>query len=450
MSSKSGIRIVLTSQKTSDRLSEKKSVQFRKDVKGVENHVINIFPEVSYQKIEGFGGALTESAAVTLDKAGPAVREKVLKAYFDTDKGLNFSLCRAHINSCDFSTGNYHYTARNDRQLNTFCIERDQQLIIPMIKDAQKIRGSKLNILSSPWSPPDWMKTTGKMNLGGKLRPDCRKIWAEYYSKYISAYAKEGIKIGYLTVQNEPKAKQSWDSCIYTADEERDFVKNYLGPSLEKNGHGDVRLLVWDHNKERVFDRMKAILSDRNAAKYIWGTGFHWYSGDHFEGLSILHDLFPDKGLIFTEGCLPGPAKNDWDKGEKYAHDIIGDLNNWTQGWIDWNITLDEQGGPNHVGNFCDAPIIVDTKKKKTIFKSSYYYIGHVSRYIKPGAKRIAFSRFTQDLEVTAAKNPTGEIVTVVMNRADVENVFILRCRDRIAEFKIAPHSIMTLIFNAA
>jgi len=451
MSLKNKIRVIVTSQATTDRLSEKTSVPFKDDPQGVEHHVINIFPSVVYQRIEGFGGALTESAAVTLEKAGQGIRGKVLKAYFDTEKGLNYRLCRTHINSCDFSLGNYHYTAKNDRRLKTFCIARDRRLIIPMIKDAQKIRGSRLKILASPWSPPDWMKTTGKMDRGGQLKPGCRKIWAEYYSKYLDAYAREGIKISYLTVQNEPKATQTWESCVYTAEEERDFVKNYLGPALRKNGHGDVRLLVWDHNKERVFDRARTILSDRRAAKYIWGTGFHWYSGDHFEALAMLHDLFPDKGLIFTEGCLTGPGDCGWRHGERYAHDIIGDLNNWVQGWIDWNIALDERGGPNHSRNDvgCDAPIIVDTKKKKIIFKSSYYYIGHISKYIRPGMRRIGFSKYTQDLEVTVAKNNAGEIVTVVMNSTDAKRDFVLRCGQKIAEFTIAPHSIMTLIFKA-
>ncbi|MDD5705482.1 MAG: glycoside hydrolase family 30 protein [Kiritimatiellae bacterium] len=444
------IRVILTSQKTSDRLSEKKGVAFKKDIKGVELQVINIFPEVAYQEIEGFGGALTESAAITLERAGAAIREEVLQSYFNTEKGLNYSLCRVHINSCDFSTGNYHYTARNDRSLKTFSIDRDRQLIIPMIRAAQKIRGSKLKILSSPWSPPGWMKTTGRMNLGGKLRADCRKAWAEYYCRYISEYAKEGITVSYITVQNEPKAKQTWDSCLYTAEEERDFVKNYLGPALKKNGLGHVRLLIWDHNKERVFDRSMTILSDRKAAQYIWGTGFHWYSGDHFEGLSILHDLFPGKGLIFTEGAFAvSPAKSGWDRAEKYAHDIIGDLNNWTQAWIDWNIALDEQGGPNHVGNFCHAPVSVDTTKGEAAFTPPFYYIGHFSKFILPGARRIAFSRFTQELEVTAARNPSGEIVAVVMNRTGRERNFILRCEQHVAELSLAPHSIMTLLFKA-
>ncbi|HRR29391.1 MAG TPA: glycoside hydrolase family 30 protein, partial [Victivallales bacterium] len=401
-----------------------------------------------YQSIEGFGGALTEAVAVTLDKAGKKIRERVLRDYFDPKAGLNYNLCRTHINSCDFSTENYHYTQKNDYKLQTFDIKRDKQLLIPLINDAQKIRGEKINMLSSPWSPPDWMKTTGRMNQGGKLKPDCRKVWAEYYSKYIEAYEKENVKIKYLTVQNEPKAKQSWDSCIYTAEEEKCFVKNYLGPSLKRNGHKDVRLLVWDHNKERVFERGNAILSDPFAAEYIWGTAFHWYSGDHFEALSLLHEKFPDKGLIFTEGCLSHPESNEWSKGEKYAHDIIGNLNNWAQGFIDWNIALDRQGGPNHVGNFCDAPIIVDTTRKKIIYKPSFYYIAHFSKFINPGSKRIAFSKYTSKLEVTAVKNLDESIAVIVMNSSDDNMDFILRCKGYIANFAISKHSIVTLLFK--
>jgi len=339
------IKLVVTSKKLSKKLADCGETLFKKDTSGIESKLINVYPDIEYQSIEGFGGALTEAVAVTLDKAGKKIREKVLKDYFDPKEGLNYNLCRCHINSCDFSTENYHYTKKNDYQLKSFDIKRDKQLLIPLINDAQKIRAERINMLASPWSPPDWMKTTGEMNNGGKLRLDCRKIWAEYYSKYIRAYEKENVKIKYLTVQNEPKAKQTWDSCIYTAEEERDFVKNYLGPSLRRNGHKDLKLLIWDHNKERVFERGSAILSDPLAAKYIWGTAFHWYSGDHFEALSLLHEKFPDKGLIFTEGCLSHPESEEWSKGEKYAHDIIGNLNNWAQGFIDWNIALDERGG---------------------------------------------------------------------------------------------------------
>lgn len=316
------------------------------------------------------------------------------------------------------------------------------------MKDAQELSGEKINILASPWSPPEWMKTTHRMNRGGKLRADCREAWAEYYSKYIRAYEKEGIKISYLTVQNEPKAKQSWDSCIYTAEEERGFVKNHLGASLRKNGYGAVKLLVWDHNKERVFERGATVFSDPQASKFVWGTAFHWYSGDHFEGLSLLHEKYPDKGLIFTEGCLSKPESEDWSKGESYAHDIIGNFNNWTQGFIDWNIALNEEGGPNHDGNFCDAPIIVDTQRKKIIFKTSYYYIGHFSKFIKPGAKRIGFSKYTSKLEVAAAINPDESVIVVVMNSSDDDCEYFLRCGGKIANFAIPAHSIITHIFK--
>ena len=443
-----GVVRVVVSSRGGDRFAGKPSLKFVRDAKGHEKDIINIHPEVSYQRIDGFGGALTESAAVALDGGGESCRRKVIEAYFERKEGLNYSLCRSHINSCDFSTGNYHYTERGDKSLETFSIERDLKLLVPLMRDAQKTRRGALSILSSPWSPPDWMKTTGKMNLGGKLREDCRESWAEYYSKFIDAYRKEGIAIKYLTLQNEPKAKQTWDSCIYTAEDERDFVRDHLGPSLAKNGHSGVRLLVWDHNKERVFERGRTVLSDPKAAKFVWGTAFHWYSGDHFEALSMLHESFPRKGLIFTEGCLANPRGTDWEKGEKYAHDIIGDLNNWTQGWIDWNIALDEIGGPNHVGNFCDAPVIVDTKKRKLTFKPSFYCIGHFSRYIQPGARRIGFSRYTCDLEVTAAANPDGEIVVVVMNRQNDEREFFLRCNDRLAGTCIPARAIMTLAFN--
>jgi glucosylceramidase len=241
------------------------------------------------------------------------------------------------------------------------------------------------------------MKTTGKMDKGGKLKDECRDAWARYYAKYIKQYANEGIKIWGITVQNEAKAVQTWDSCVYTAEEERDFVKNYLGPVMEKEGLKHVKIMIWDHNKERIYERAKVSFSDPDSAKYIWGVGFHWYSGDHFEALSILHDVFPEKRLLFTEGCIveSGVQIGNWTIGERYGHDIIGDLNNCATGWVDWNMLLDENGGPNHADFFCDAPIIFDTAKATLNYQSSYYYIGHFSKYIKPGAVRIGFSRFT-------------------------------------------------------
>ena len=444
------VQVILTARDTDARLTRQDDLHFVPDESGQELKLINVHPDVTYQEIEGFGGAFTEAAAYTLSRISPDLRQEVIDAYFDPVNGLKYSLCRTHINSCDFSLGNYDYTSRaGDVDLETFTIAHDRELLIPLIRAALQARGSAIRILASPWSPPAWMKTNNEMNHGGQLRPEFRSAWANYFSRYISAYAQEGISIWAVSVQNEPKAVQTWDSCIFTAEDERDFVRGYLGPALTRDGHSAVKILVWDHNKERVYERAKVTLADPAAARYIWGVAAHWYSGDHFEGLEMAHQRFPDKKLLFTEGCVEkGVHLQEWSPGERYAHDIIGDLNHWAVGWIDWNIVLDEQGGPNHVGNYCDAPIIADTRANSLTFESSYYYMGHLSRYIQPGARRIGWSRFTDQLEVTAACNPDSEIAVVVMNRHDVAIPFTLCCEGRIAHVSSPAHSIMTLLYR--
>ncbi|OBZ14684.1 glucosylceramidase [Bacillus sp. FJAT-27264] len=443
------IRVIQTAKDTADRLTEKQALTFIPDTEEKENTLINIYDDLEYQEIEGFGGALTEASAVTLAKLSEENQKKVIDAYFDKEQGIGYTLCRSHIQSCDFSLGNYTYVEEQDAELTTFDISRDHTSIIPLIKRASNAVGSDFRLFSSPWSPPAFMKTNGEMNNGGKLKPEYREAWANLFVKYIQAYAEEGIDIWGVSVQNEAKAQQIWDSCIYTAEEEKDFVRDYLGPALEKAGLSHVKVLIWDHNKERVYDRAKVAFEDQAASKYIWGICFHWYSGDHFEALSAVHDRFPDKKLFFSEGCQEGGVHlGSWKTGERYGHDIIGNLNNWMSTWTDWNILLDEQGGPNHVGNFCDAPIIGDTVQDEVIFESSYYYIGHFSKYIRPGAKRIGSSKYTDHLETTAFRNPDGTIAVIVMNRTDNELPFTLRCREQLAETSIPGHAIQTLLFK--
>jgi len=448
---KNSIKVIQTSKDTSDRLTEKQSIAFTWDKDQQESQLINIYDDLEYQEIMGFGGAFTEAGAVTLDKLSKEKRDQIINAYFNPITGIGYSVCRTHINSCDFSVGNYSYDeVSGDKNLDFFDIGHDKESLIPFIKEANAVNGSKLKIFASPWSPPAWMKTNLEMNRGGKLLDEYRQTWADYFVKYIRGYAKLGIEIWGVTVQNEPKAVQRWDSCVYSTEEERDFVKIFLGPTLEREGLGHVKIIIWDHNKERVYDRAKAMFDDLEAAKYIWGIGFHWYSGDHFEGLSAVSKKYPDKKLIFTEGCCEGGDKiGSWRSGEHYGHHIIGDINGGTVAWTDWNMVLDEQGGPNHVGNYCAAPVIVDTKNDFYTFENSYYYIGHFSKFVKPGAKRIGFSRYSDKLEVTAFKNPNGEIVVVVMNRTEAELPFTLRRLDgAIANIKPPAHSIMTLIYG--
>lgn len=442
------VKTIQTSQGTQDRLTEVASLTLRADEAGVENQVINVYEDVEYQSIIGFGGAITEASAVTASKLGEENSNRILNAYYDAEEGIGYTICRTHINSCDFALGNYTYVEDGDVELKTFDISHDREVVIPYIRKAKQLAGEDFTFYASPWSPPAWMKTNGEMNHGGKLKPEYWDVWARYYIKFIEAYEAEGLPLWGLTVQNEAKAVQVWDSCIYTAEEERDFVRDHLGPELHKSGRQDVKVMIWDHNKERVYDRAKVAYEDAEASKYIWGLGFHWYSGDHFDALSAVKHRYPSKGLMFTEGCHEGGVQiGSWKSGERYAHDIIGNLNNGMEGWTDWNIVLDEQGGPNHVGNFCDAPIIADTKSDSLTFQSSYYYIGHFSKYIRPGAIRVACSKYTEALQTTAFKNPNGELVVVVLNRTDDGHPYVLRNNEQIAEGSIPAHSIQTLIF---
>ncbi len=444
------VKVVLTAKETTDRLTDKEPLKFDENSSRRLPNIVAIDESKTYQEIEGFGGAFTEATAYTLSRMSPDKRAAAIKAYFHPQEGIGYTLCRTHINSCDFSLKNYAYCeVPGDTELKNFDISRDRRWLIPLIKDAMAVPGAKFKLFSSPWSPPAWMKDNGQMNHGGHLLPQYRDVWARYYARYIKDYAKEGIEIWGLTVQNEPAAVQRWDSCIYSAEDERDFVRDHLGPVLEKEGLNHVKIIIWDHNKDIIFERAEPVLSDPQAAKYVWGVGFHWYSGDQFDHLDKVHDAFPNTKLLFTEGCQEGGVHlYSWDVGERYGHDIIGDLNSWTVGWVDWNMVLDERGGPNHVDNLCDAPIIADTQRNELHFENSYYYLGHFSKYIRPGAVRIGCVSNKPELEATAFRNPDGSRAVVVMNRSDRELEFGLQVSGKVAKTKSPPHSIMTLLYN--
>ncbi len=373
-----------------------------------------------FQTIVGFGGAFTDAAAETFYKLPKAKQQEILTAYFSPDKGIGYSLGRTSINSCDFSSGSYAYDETpGDTSLSHFTIKHDLAYRIPFIKAALAEAKGNIKIFASPWSPPAWMKTNNDMLHGGNLKPKYRQTWANYYVRFIHAYKKEGIPIWGLTVQNEPMATQIWESCIYTGKEEHDFVRYYLGPTLYKNGLSDVKLMIWDHNRGIMYQRAAAVLEDPEAAKYVWGTAFHWYVGNHFVNTRYVHDAFPDKHLLFTEGCLYPFNKKKlklWKWGEEYGKNIIKDLNNWSTGWTDWNLILNQQGGPNHVANYCYAPIIANTKTGKLFYMNSFYYLGQFSKFIRPGARRIISSSNDDDLLTTGFINPDGTIAIVVMN----------------------------------
>jgi glucosylceramidase len=402
----------------------------------------------SFQEILGFGGALTEAVAHTLYKLPEATREKILRDYFDPESGHGYALCRVSINSCDFALGNYACAEKDgDHALTTFNIKRDEQQIIPLLRRAMEISKGRLQILASPWSPPAWMKTNGAMNGGGRLRADCRAAWALHYVKFIQAYAAAGVPVWAITVQNEPDASQRWDSCLYSAEEERDFVRDHLGPALAKAGLGHVKIIIWDHNRDQLVHRASVVYSDPEASRYVWGSGMHWYVADKFDNVRLHHDAWPDKHLIFTEGCQEcGTHLGSWAVGERYAKSIIADLNRWTEGWIDWNLLLDESGGPNHVSNLCSAPLIIETAKGIVHQHSSWWVLGHFGRTITPGSKRLLCATTHDDLEALAALRPDGRIGVVLLNATDRPRQIRIDTPDTSALLTVPSRSILSLI----
>lgn len=439
------INVILSAKETGEFLVEKNDIEmyFNEDK---ENSIINIYDDIEFQRIEGFGGAFCESGAYVYNQMPDEVKKEFIDSYF-SNNGHNYTICRTHMNSCDFSLDNYSCDdIAGDTDLKSFNIERDHKYLLPMIKDAYKIK-KDIRFLISPWSPPAWMKSNNEMNNGGKLLPQYAETWARYFSKFIKMYRSEGVKIEYVSVQNEAKAKQIWDSCEYTAEEEKDFVKYYLGPVLESEGLGDVKIIIWDHNKERLYDRSKVAFDDVDASKYIHGVGFHWYSGDHFEAIELVHKKWPDKFLWYTEcTIIGGPSWGDWSRGEIYAHDILGNLNSGANAWTDWTLLLDERGGPNHVNNYCGCAVHYDNRRKSLHYESSYYYIGHFSRYITPGSVRIGCTKYTDKLECGAFKRPDGKIAVIVLNRTCEAMPVIFRLGNYMADWKSPAHSLATII----
>ena len=437
--------IYLTSKESEARIKKIPESELLHDSK-TELRSIKVDKNQIRQSILGFGGAFTEASASIYNELDGDKKSEIIQAYFG-DSGNQYNMGRTHINSCDFSLGNYVLCEEEDRKLVGFSIERDKKMLIPFIKEALNEASSPVLIMASPWSPPPWMKTNNQMNHGGKLKEEFQDTWAEYYCKYIEFYERDGVPIWGISVQNEPEAVQTWDSCIYTGEEERDFIKNFLGPALKRNKYLDKKLVIWDHNRDVMVERSRTVLSDPDAAQYVWGTGFHWYNGDHFDEVQKVHDEFPDKELIFTEGCQEGgPHIGSWDLGERYATSIINDLNRYTVGWIDWNLLLDERGGPNHVGNYCSAPIIVNTKTQELLYQSSYFYLGHFSRFFSRGDKIVQCENTTSQLLSLSGINKNDKLTTTIMNKEEDSIPFLYDNGSEKKSYSIPPRSIITII----
>lgn len=444
------ILVYTTAKNTNDRLTITDTLHFATFGQPQESQpCIFVDPGHTFQTVLGIGGAITDAAAETFYQLPINDRQEILKDYYDPVSGIGYTLARTQINSCDFSSESYTYVADDDSTLKTFSVKHDEKYRIPLIKAAVKESGNDLTIFASPWSPPAWMKDNDNMLHGGHLLPKYYQTWADYFVRFIQAYKKDSVDIWGVTVQNEPMANQTWESCIYTAQQEKDFVENALGPVFWKNGMKDKKIIIWDHNRGLMYQRASTVLNDPKAAKYVWGVGFHWYVENNFNNVKLVQEAFPKTHLLFTEGCNY-PFNLDsiyaWHWGEKYGESMIHDLNNGAVGWCDWNILLNQRGGPNHVGNYCFAPIHADTATGKLYFMNSYYYIGQFSKFIRPGAKRVISSSDTDSLLTTAFINKDGKLAVVVLNLTDKNIPYKLWIHGNAAGTTSLAHSIQTLL----
>lgn len=441
---------------------------------------ISINPQEKFQTITGIGGSFTESSAYLLNRLSKENRKKILDAYF-SDEGAKYSLTRTHIASCDFSLSNYTYAkVENDMKLEHFTIEDDKNDLIPMILEAKAISKDGFKIISSPWSCPPWMKDN-KNYVGGKLLPEYNDAFALYFSKYLEAYKKEGIDIWGVTVINEPHGNgNNWESTHFSPEEMTLFVQNHLGPKLEKDGWKDVKIFGYDQNRAGLPEWVDAMYKNEETSKYFAGTAIHWYEStyDFFpDALQYAHKKAPNKYLIETEGCVDSEIPHwqddawywkkeatdwgwDWasekDKHlhpkyapvNRYATDIIGCLNNWVDGWIDWNMVLDRQGGPNWFKNWCVAPVIVDPEKDEVYFTPLYYVMAHFSKFMRPGAVKIGCTISNNELMATAVKNPDNSIALAVFNPTNKVQTLKIQLNNKIKNISIDANALQTVVIK--
>lgn len=435
--------------KTADRAEDIRTEQvlaFAEDVEGVENEVVNLYPDRCFEEFEGFGGAITDAAGYVYSLMDEEDKKKVIETYFKEDQ-MSYRLVRVHMDSCDFSTEMYEAVSDpEDRELKTFSFERTEKYILPMLQDAQKAAGGRIELMLSPWSPPAFMKTNGARKHGGHLKPEYADMWADCICRYIREFQNRGFKVRRISLQNEAKAVQTWDSCVYSAAQEKEFLEEHMYPALIRHGLEEIEVFIWDHNKERAFERAEETVTGKSA-DMVSGVACHWYSGDHFESLDLLRRFHPELKLIISESCIEYSkfsAEDEFDNAARLSHEIIGDLSHGVTAFYDWNILLDETGGPNHVGNLCQAPFLYDTGNRKLMPQKIQEHFWHFSHFIHPGAKRMAFSRYTDKIDMTAFVNPDGTPVFVMLNRSEEEIPAVIRLDGQTASFVLGAHEILT------
>ncbi|XP_064899084.1 lysosomal acid glucosylceramidase-like isoform X3 [Columba livia] len=400
---------------------------------------------VLYQRVKGFGGSLSDAAALNILGLSQPAQDNLLCSYF-SEYGIEYNLVRLPMASSDFSVRPYSYDdVPNDYELKHFSLaEEDVKMKIPLLHRASAMSRRPLALYASPWTAPAWIKSNrdirGTGMLRGRAGDKCHKTWANYFIKFLDEYAKHNVTFWAVTVQNEPRARMptfpQFPTISFTAEQQRDFITHDLGPALARSPHR-TQLLIMDDQRMYLPQWAETVLGNSTAAGYVTGVAVHWYLDGVVSAtcsLGVTHKLFPDHFLLYTEACNGflsrqfSVALGCWERGERYSHSILTVLNHFVTGWTDWNLALDLQGGPNWVKNYVDSPVIVDSSKDVFYKQPMFYHLGHFSKFIPEGSRRVGLRSVRQNpscqLEHVAFLRPDGAVVLVVLNRSSWDVLF--------------------------
>lgn len=430
----------------SDKDTKWANGQFLDTCDKVDVH-IRINKDIKDQKIFGFGGAFTDAATVSYLSLSESKRKEYMNAYFSKD-GLSYTLGRYPIMSTDFSEYSYEYITK-ECGISSFDMSCDKERI-NFVKTALELCPD-MWIVAVPWSPCGFMKDNGEQAHGGHLLKEYYSLWAEVIAKTVQELDKQGIKISCLTTQNEPLATQTWESCIYSSKDEAIFLKDYLIPTIKNYGYKDMSFMVWDHNRDVMYQRTKEVLSYMVNDENIFGIAYHWYDRNCFDEVYKCHKEWPNLHILLTECCVEllcddNSGLGSWENGLRYGINMIKDLNNGSEGYIDWNLSLFDNGGPNHVGNFCEAPLMINKEKKTIKYMPSYYVIGHFSKHLEKDDIRVEATSDDKEVLVTAFIDWYNSVKMIVINESEQNKVIETKIGEKQYVFELKPSSIASII----
>ncbi|XP_018010283.1 lysosomal acid glucosylceramidase isoform X2 [Hyalella azteca] len=434
-------------------------------------HVVHLNTRIAYQQMLGFGGSVTDASGIVFFGLSEAVQDLLIRSYFGAD-GIAYNIVRTPIGGSDFSKRPYSYDDRpGDVALAHFALaQEDLMYKVPLLKRAQTLakETSELKIFASPWSPPAWMKNNGRFNGSGSLIPAMRQPYADYIVKFLDEYSSRGLRMWGITTQNEPLAGLQFDvafnAMVFTAEDMRAWLVENLLPALTAGGHDDLELIISDQGRDHLPHYPAQILAHDELSRRVSGIGIHWYQDtpENLHHLTETRAVLPDYFTLHTEACLgydSPPTERvklgDWGRAERYASSIIETSNRGTSGWVDWNLALDLQGGPNWASNFVDSPIIVDTEHDKFYRQPMYYALGHFSKFVARGARAVYMSLLHAPLPGVAASaflNPDGGVVVVLLNSEETETTVSLQPRmsqEKYINIVLPAKSIQTVLFRA-